>query len=184
MAAPIYRFRNFLLDPQAHELHQDGALVALPVSTLDCLTYLIQHRNRLVGRDELTAAVWGRTDVSEVSLSHAVMRLRRLLGDTGNDQRVIRTVPRLGYRWVMDVTVEQAATEEVVARAPPLAAQDEAAPIDESPQSQPSTSFRRRGVLAIATLLLIGAALATAAFLILRHKTPAQAPIAASRPHD
>src|SRR5690349_23902846 len=89
MAAPIYRFRNFRLDPQARELYQDDALVALPVSTLDCLAYLIRHRDRSVGRDELTAAVWGRVDVSEVSLSHAIMRLRRLLGDTGNEQNSI-----------------------------------------------------------------------------------------------
>ena len=107
MAAPIYRFRNFSLDPQAHELHQDGTLVALPISTLDCLTYLIQHRNRTVGRDELTAAVWGRVDVSDVSLSHAIMRLRRLLGDTGNEQNSIRTVQRLGYRWIVEPTIEE-----------------------------------------------------------------------------
>src|SRR5690242_3187671 len=109
MAAPIYRFRNFRLDPQARELYQDDALVALPVSTLDCLTYLIQHRERSVGRDELTAAVWGRADVSEVSLSHAIMRLRRLLGDTGNEQNSIRTVPRLGYRWIVEPTFEERA---------------------------------------------------------------------------
>ncbi|MFI4970112.1 MAG: tetratricopeptide repeat protein [Lysobacterales bacterium] len=107
MAAPIYRFRNFRLDPQAHELHRDGTLVALPISTLDCLTYLIQHRNRTVGRDELTAAVWGRVDVSDVSLSHAIMRLRRLLGDTGNEQNSIRTVQRLGYRWIVEPTIEE-----------------------------------------------------------------------------
>lgn len=109
MPVPIYRFRNFRLDPQAHELYQDDELVALPLSTLDCLTYLIQHRARTVGRDELTAAVWGRADVSDVSLSHAVMRLRRLLGDTGTDQNCIRTVQRLGYRWVLEPTLEEVA---------------------------------------------------------------------------
>jgi DNA-binding winged helix-turn-helix (wHTH) protein/tetratricopeptide (TPR) repeat protein len=108
MVAPIYRFRNFRLDPQARELYQDDALVALPVSTLDCLAYLVRHRDRSVGRDELTAAVWGRADVSEVSLSHAIMRLRRLLGDTGNEQNSIRTLPRLGYRWIVQPTLEEA----------------------------------------------------------------------------
>lgn len=109
MSVPIYCFRNFRLNPQAHELYQDDKLVALPLSTLDCLIYLIQHRARTVGRDELTAAVWGRTDVSDVSLSHAIMRLRRLLGDTGSDQHCIRTVQRLGYRWVLEPTLEEAA---------------------------------------------------------------------------
>ena len=181
MGTPFFRFGRFRLNPQARELFDGQQRVSLPVSTIDCLIHLIQHRDRPVGRDELAAAVWGRVDVSEVSLTHAIMRLRRLLGDTGDEQRVIRTVPRLGYRWVMDVTVEQAAAEEVLARAPPLAAQDKAAPFDESAQSQPSATLRRRGVLAVATLVLISAALA-AAFLILRHKTPAQPPIAATPP--
>jgi DNA-binding winged helix-turn-helix (wHTH) protein/tetratricopeptide (TPR) repeat protein len=107
MVASIFRFRNFRLDPQARELYQDDTLIALPVSTLDCLIYLIRHRERSVGRDELTAAVWGRVDVSDVSLSHAIMRLRRLLGDTGNEQNSIRTLPRLGYRWIVEPTFEE-----------------------------------------------------------------------------
>src|SRR3954469_6128615 len=106
MTTRIYRFGRFQLNPQARELFDGTRRINLPISTIDSLTYLIEHRDRPVGRDELAAAVWGRADVSEVSLSHAVMRLRRLLGDTGNEQRVIRTVPRLGYRWVMEVGEE------------------------------------------------------------------------------
>lgn len=108
MASHLYRFRNFRLDPQARELHLDDRLVTLPVSTLDCLIYLIRHRDRTVGRDELTAAVWGRVDISDVSLSHAIMKLRRLLGDAGNEQNSIRTLPRLGYRWIVEPTIEEA----------------------------------------------------------------------------
>src|SRR5690349_21670475 len=107
MSSPIYRFRNFRLDPRARELYMDDELVALPVSTIDCLVYLIRNRERSVGRDELVAAVWGRVDASEVSLSHAIMRLRRLLGDTGNEQNSIRTLPRLGYRWIVEPTIEE-----------------------------------------------------------------------------
>ncbi|MEP7042365.1 MAG: winged helix-turn-helix domain-containing protein [Dokdonella sp.] len=108
MATLLFRFGAFRLDPLARELLEDGRRVDLPLSTIDCLIYLIRHRDRPIGRDELASAVWGRVDVSEVSLSHAIMRLRRLLGDDGNAQRVIRTVPRLGYRWVMDDTREEA----------------------------------------------------------------------------
>jgi DNA-binding winged helix-turn-helix (wHTH) protein/tetratricopeptide (TPR) repeat protein len=123
MRTTIYRFGRFRLNPQARELDDDGRRVALPVSTIDCLIYLIRHRERPVGRDELASAVWGRTDVSEVSLSHAVMRLRRLLGDTGNEQRVIRTVPRLGYRWVFEDTIEESAASAAVA--PTVASRDD-----------------------------------------------------------
>jgi DNA-binding winged helix-turn-helix (wHTH) protein/tetratricopeptide (TPR) repeat protein len=114
MAATLYRFRNFRLDPQARELHLDNRLVSLPVSTLDCLVYLIQHRDRTVGRDELTAAVWGRVDISDVSLSHAIMRLRRLFGDAGNEQNSIRTLPRLGYRWIVEPTIEESIQRAVI----------------------------------------------------------------------
>jgi len=108
MATLLYRFGAFRLDPLARELLEDGRRVDLPLSTIDCLIYLIRHRDRPIGRDELASAVWGRVDVSEVSLSHAIMRLRKLLGDDGTTQRAIRTVPRLGYRWVMDDTCEDA----------------------------------------------------------------------------
>ncbi len=94
MGTRIYRFGRFRLNPHARELFDGADRINLPVSSIDTLIHLIEHRDRPVGRDELAAAVWGRVDVSEVSLSHAIMRLRRLLGDTGNDQRVIRTVPR------------------------------------------------------------------------------------------
>jgi DNA-binding winged helix-turn-helix (wHTH) protein/tetratricopeptide (TPR) repeat protein len=125
MRTTIYRFGRFRLNPQARELDDGGRRVALPVSTIDCLIYLIEHRDRPVGRDELASAVWGRADVSDVSLSHAVMRLRRLLGDTGNEQRVIRTVPRLGYRWVFEETIEESAT--AISAAPPVASGDDEA---------------------------------------------------------
>lgn len=165
MPAPIYRFRNFRLDPQARELYQDDALVALPVSTLDCLIYLIQHRGRSVGRDELTAAVWGRVDVSEVSLSHAIMRLRRLLGDTGNEQNSIRTLQRLGYRWVVEPTIEEHAGSGVPENPAPVAAATtppavaEASPSVSEPRS-PNGRRRRIGLLLLLVALVVISVLA------------------------
>jgi DNA-binding winged helix-turn-helix (wHTH) protein/tetratricopeptide (TPR) repeat protein len=149
--------------------------VSLPLSTIDCLIHLIQHRDRPVGRDELAAAVWGRVDVSEVSLTHAIMRLRRLLGDTGDEQRVIRTVPRLGYRWVMDVTVDEAGTEEPAAPAASAPEPDAASPTGESPPLRSRAIPRRRALLAVAAVLAVGAALA-AVFAVrgYRATTPAK----------
>ena len=83
MATPLIRFGAFRLDPQARELFENGERVDLPLSTIDCLIHLIRHRDRPVGRDELASAVWGRVDVSEVSLSHAIVRLRRRFGVDG-----------------------------------------------------------------------------------------------------
>jgi len=168
MATLHYRFGAFRLDPLARELLEDGRRVDLPLSTVDCLIYLIRHRDRPIGRDELASAVWGRVDVSEVSLSHAIMRLRRLLGDDGNTQRAIRTVPRLGYRWVMDETREdtgEPATEAVAPAvetlASPNAAADELAPTLPPAAPSPVAALPRRRWLrwAFLTLLLGLAAL-------------------------
>lgn len=166
MATPLFRFGAFRLDPQARELFEDGRRVDLPLSTVDCLIHLIRHRDRPVGRDELAASVWGRVDVSEVSLSHAIMRLRRALGDDGNAQRCIRTVPRLGYRWVMPLDAEEPAPAAL-----PDETADEAEPQTESaPQAAAAPSPRRRllAVAALAAVLALGAL----AWLLVRPPSP------------
>src|SRR3982750_4677760 len=87
------RFRVFA---GTREVRDGDALVELPARAFDCLVYLIEHRDRAVGRDELIAAVWGRADVSEALLNHTILKIRRALG---GGQEWIRTVPRFGYRW-------------------------------------------------------------------------------------
>ncbi|WP_313915842.1 transcriptional regulator [Tahibacter sp.] len=108
MTPPSFRFGGFELDPAARELHRDGTRIELPSSAFDGLVYLVRHRDRAVGRDELMAAIWGRADVADSLLGQTLVRLRRALGDSGDTQQWIRTVPRFGYRWV-------GAVEEIVA---------------------------------------------------------------------
>ena len=163
MGTRIYRFGRFRLNPQARELLDGTGRINLPVSTIDTLIHLVEHRDRPVGRDELAAAVWGRVDVSEVSLSHAIMRLRKLLGDTGNDQRVIRTVPRLGYRWVMEGTSEESDAD--ASRAAVAAARESPAIVADAPPS-PRIARTRRAMLALPHLALMGLALATVLLVV------------------
>jgi DNA-binding winged helix-turn-helix (wHTH) protein/tetratricopeptide (TPR) repeat protein len=99
----IYRFGDFRLNPATRELHHNGELMPLPARAFDCLAYLVEHRDRAVGRDELISAVWGRVEISNALLGHTIVRVRRCFGDTGNDQHAVRTVPRFGYRWVLPV---------------------------------------------------------------------------------
>ncbi len=99
------RFGDWSVLPQARELWRDRRQVALPPRALDCLLYLIAHRERAVGRDELISAVWGRVDVSDTLVAQTVLRIRRTLAEDGGGQEWIRTVPRFGYRWVAPVTV-------------------------------------------------------------------------------
>lgn len=153
-----YRFGDFELDTRARELFQDGQPVTLAVVAFDCLAYLIEHRDRPVGRDELISAVWGRTDVSESTLAHTIVRLRQVLGDNGNDQHSIRTVPRLGFRWIADVEEESSeAANTVAAEAPvqdiaPAGAQSASAPLSESKRLL--SSMRPHWLWLIAALLV------------------------------
>ncbi|MBA8887411.1 DNA-binding winged helix-turn-helix (wHTH) protein/tetratricopeptide (TPR) repeat protein [Dokdonella fugitiva] len=132
MTSHEYRFGDYRLAPAARELWYGEQLVALPPKSLDCLIWLVEHRERAVGRDELISAVWGRVDVSDDVLAQTLLRARRAVGDTGNEQRAIRTVPRFGYRWVLAVEEVGAsvapAAEATVASAvvPPAAAPERA----------------------------------------------------------
>ena len=104
MRVPTYRFGEFELDPAARELRRHAQRVRLPPKSFDCLAYLIAHRHRAVGRDELIAAVWGRVDISDTVVAQTVLRVRKALGDSGeSSQRLVRTVPRFGYHWVAPV---------------------------------------------------------------------------------
>lgn len=116
MSRTIFRFADFQLDPAARELRHRGERVALPPKSLECLIYLVQQRERAVGRDELISAVWGRVDVSDALLAQTLLRARRAVGDTGNEQSSIRTVPRFGYQWVAATQAMNVAAEPVVER--------------------------------------------------------------------
>ncbi|MET0225361.1 MAG: winged helix-turn-helix domain-containing protein, partial [Dokdonella sp.] len=96
MSQPVYRFGSYRIDSSARELQHAGELVVLSPKVFDCLAYLIAHRDRAVGRDELIAAVWGKADVSDTLLGQTLLKARRVVGDTGNEQNAIRTIPRFG----------------------------------------------------------------------------------------
>ncbi len=104
-----YRFQSYVLDLYTRELLRDGLPVPLPARVFECLCCLIQHRDRAVGRDELARAVFARADVSDVQLAQVVLRSRRALGDDGQKQHTIRTVPRYGFRWVAPVQTDAGA---------------------------------------------------------------------------
>jgi DNA-binding winged helix-turn-helix (wHTH) protein/tetratricopeptide (TPR) repeat protein len=100
---PRYLFGEFELNPASRELLRNGKPIALRPRSLECLIYLIEHRDRAVGRDELISAVWGRVDASDTVVAQTLLRARKALEDTGNQQGMIRTLPRFGYRWVAPI---------------------------------------------------------------------------------
>lgn len=99
----IYCFGPFALDGARRELRRDDSLVALEPQVFDVLAFLIEARDRVVSRDELLDAVWKGRVVSEATLSSRLNAARVAVGDTGAEQRVIRTLPRKGVRFVADV---------------------------------------------------------------------------------
>ena len=99
-----YRFDGFQVDTLARVLLcSDGAPVALTAKAFDVLRYLLEHRDRLVGKDELLDTVWAGRVVEENSLTRAISALRHALGTAAGDHRYIVTVPGRGYRFVAEV---------------------------------------------------------------------------------
>jgi TolB-like protein/DNA-binding winged helix-turn-helix (wHTH) protein len=99
----IYRFDDFLVDPETWKLCRSGAEVHLEPVVLKLLIYLISHRDRLVTRQELMDTVWGDTVISESALSKAVARLRKALDDDPAAPRYIETVHSQGFRFIAGV---------------------------------------------------------------------------------
>lgn len=105
MSAPTYRFGGFRVDPATRRLWKGEDSVALRPKVFDCIVYLIEHRDRAVGRDELISAVWGKIDISDGVLGQTILQARRSLDDTGKEQTTVRTVQGFGYHWVAKVDI-------------------------------------------------------------------------------
>ena len=98
-----FRFGDHLLDLDRRELSRGGVLIDVEPQVFDLLVYLIENRDRVVTRDDLLASVWGGRIVSESTLTSRVNAARKAVSDTGEAQRIIRTLPRKGFRFVGDI---------------------------------------------------------------------------------
>jgi DNA-binding winged helix-turn-helix (wHTH) protein len=96
-------FDEFVLDLAKRELRRGQTPVQLEPQAFDLLSHLIAHRHRVVGREELTEAVWRGRIVSDAALTTRISAIRRALGDTGRMRRLIQTVSRKGFRFVAAV---------------------------------------------------------------------------------
>lgn len=103
----LYRFENCVIDIDRRELRRGGHLVPLAPSVFDILAYLIRHRERVVSKDDLMAAVWHGRIVSESALATRLNGARNAIGDSGEKQRLIKTLPRKGVRFVGEVCEEK-----------------------------------------------------------------------------
>lgn len=100
----IFRFGPFELDAGRFLLTRAGEPVAVEPRVLEMLVYLVEHRDQLVGRDELLDAVWKRRFFGKGLLSQSVYAARQALGDDPRDPRYIETVRGRGVRFIAPVT--------------------------------------------------------------------------------
>jgi DNA-binding winged helix-turn-helix (wHTH) protein len=106
-----YLFENFALDAERRELRSGAALLQVEPQVFDLLEFLIRHRHQVVSKDDLLASVWCGRIVSESTLFSRINAARRIIGDTGGQQRLIRTIIGKGVRFVGDVREHQGAPE-------------------------------------------------------------------------
>jgi len=96
-------FADCVLDPDRRELTRGSQAIAIGPQVFDLLVYLVQHRERVVSKDDLLDAVWGGRIVSESTMTSHINAVRKAIGDSGEEQRLLRTVARKGFRFVGDV---------------------------------------------------------------------------------
>ncbi len=101
-----FLFGDYTLDTDRRELCRRSEPVAVEPQVFDLLVYLIENRDRVVSKDDLIGAVWGGRIVSDSTLTSRINAARKALGDSGEKQKLIRTMARKGLRFVGEVRTQ------------------------------------------------------------------------------
>jgi TolB-like protein len=96
----IYRFEDYCLDADRRELRRGTDLILVEPQVFDVLEYLVRNRERVVTKDDLIAGVWDGRIISDSTLSSRITVARQAISDSGEQQRLIRTIPRKGFRFI------------------------------------------------------------------------------------
>jgi TolB-like protein len=120
-----FLFTNHILDTERRELRRGSKPIAVEPQVFDLLVHLVRNRERVVSKDDLIASVWGGRIVSDSTLTSRINAARTAVGDSGSEQKLIRTIPRKGLRFVGAVQTQPdgaAPANEADARDPPRTA--------------------------------------------------------------
>jgi TolB-like protein/Flp pilus assembly protein TadD len=98
-----YLFEDYTFDTERRELHRAADAVSITPQVFDLLEYLIRNRERVVSKDDLIKAIWNGRSVSDAALTTRLNAARDAIGDSGEEQRFIKTLPRKGFRFVGQV---------------------------------------------------------------------------------
>src|SRR5262245_48078746 len=101
-----YFFEEYALDTDRRELQRGPDVVPTPPQVFDLLEYLIRSRDCVVSKDDLVNAIWNGRIVSDAALTTRLNAVRRAIGDSGEEQRLIKILPRKGVRFVGAVHAE------------------------------------------------------------------------------
>ena len=101
----IYESHRFSLDTKLYSLKRNGESVSVEPQVFDLLIYLIEHRNRVVTRDELLDKLWHGRIVTDSAINARLKETRKAVGDSGSKQAVIRTIHGRGYQFIDDIKV-------------------------------------------------------------------------------
>lgn len=114
-----YLFENYALDTDRRELHRGTDVIAIAPKVFDLLNYLIGNRERVVSKDDLITAIWRGRVVSDAALTTRLNAARKAVGDSGDEQRLIKTLPRKGLRFVGTVHETTGPAGATVTSGPP-----------------------------------------------------------------
>jgi predicted ATPase/DNA-binding winged helix-turn-helix (wHTH) protein/tetratricopeptide (TPR) repeat protein len=105
-----FSFGDFVVDTERYLIERDDLPVDVQPQVFNVLAYLLEHRDRVVPKEELLDKIWGDRFVSESALTSRIKSARQLVGDDGVTQACIKTAHGRGYRWVADVHVAPSAS--------------------------------------------------------------------------
>jgi TolB-like protein len=112
-----YLFGEYTFDTGLRELHRGTEMVTIAPQVFDLLDYLIRNRARVVSKDDLIGAIWKGRSVSDAALTTRLNVARSAIGDSGEEQRLIKTLPRRGFRFVGTVLESQKPADTTAADA-------------------------------------------------------------------
>jgi Tol biopolymer transport system component/DNA-binding winged helix-turn-helix (wHTH) protein len=107
-SAPIYRFDGITLDAAARRLRRGEEELPLEPKSFRLLEFLIENRDRVLGKEEIFRVVWNETSVSDNALTRAIAQIRKALEDDPRQPRFIETLPTVGYRFIGKLITEEA----------------------------------------------------------------------------
>lgn len=107
-----YYFGNSQLDIARRELRRNGDTLHVRPKVFDVLVHLLEHRDRVVSKDELLEAVWPGRIISETTLTACLKELRKTLQDTGKEKQIIKTIHGKGYRFIAELISSSAIEQE------------------------------------------------------------------------